>query len=139
MNSWQVAVAYDTGLGILFVQLLQKLVERMFLQFGARVGGNAMFVKTAFVAYCYRTVVVAYGMNTTNTLRQGRDDTSIAAHVIVIRYLAEPFISGIGKSVDSQRLVTPVACAVNHEVFHILVVQGFEFFLHTLHDFAHAT
>ena len=109
----------------------------MLLQFGTRVGGNAMFIKTSFVADAQRTTVIANGVNTTNTLRQGRDDTAIATHVLVIRYLAEPFNSGIGKSIDGQRLVAPVACAVNHEVLHILVVQGFEFFLHTLHDFTH--
>ena len=96
--AWQFSVADDSRLGIILMQLLQQLVEGVLLQLGAGVGSITIGVKASFVADGYRTVVVTNGMNTTNALWQNGDDAAIAAHVIVIRRLAETFHAGFYKS-----------------------------------------
>ena len=77
-------MANDASLGIVATQLLQQCVESVLLQLGAGVGGNTALIKTAFVTYCYRAVVVAYGVDAPYTLRENRDNVAVAAHIIVI-------------------------------------------------------
>ena len=94
----------------------------MLLQFGASVGGNTLFVKTSFVTDCYRAVVVANGMNATNTLGEYRDDVAIATYIIVIRGLTETLSAGVYQAIYGKRLVAAVAGTVNHEEPYVLVV-----------------
>ena len=56
-------MAHDAGVGIFLGQVLQELVHRMLLGFGAGVGGVAFSVDTSFVADADRTVVVVSGVD----------------------------------------------------------------------------
>ena len=89
MYTGQFAVTYDASSWVVLTQLFQQFEEGVLLQFGAGVGSFTIGVKTSFVADGYRAVVVTHGMNTANALWQNGNDTAVAAHVIVIRCLAE--------------------------------------------------
>ena len=88
-------MAYDAGLRVVLVKLFQQFVEGVPLQLGSSVGSNTIGVKAAFVTYCYRAVVVAYGMNSPYALWKNGDNCAVAAHVIVIRRLTESFSAGV--------------------------------------------
>ena len=92
----------------------------MFLQLGASIGGFAFLVETAFLTYCYRAVVVAYGMYTLDTLRENRDDCAVALNIIVIRGLAEALVAGVNEAGNCKRLVATGTGAVKHDILHIL-------------------
>ena len=94
----------------------------MLLQLGAGVGSFALLVEAAFVTYCYRAVVVAYGMDALDTLGQNGDDGAVALNVIVVRGLAEALVAGINEAFNCKRLVAAGTGAVKHEVLHVLWV-----------------
>ena len=92
----------------------------MLLQFSAGVGGEALLVETAFVTYCYRAVVVAYGMYALDTLGENRDDCAVALNVIVVRGLAEALVAGIDQTGNCKRLIAAGTGAVKHKVLHVV-------------------
>ena len=83
-GAWEFAVAYDAGLGVVLAQLLQELVERVALQFGAGVVGGAVRGETALVAHGYRTAVETAGVHTLYALWQYRNHRAVAPYIVVI-------------------------------------------------------
>ena len=92
----------------------------MLLQFSAGVGGEALLVETAFVTYCYRAVVVAYGMYALDTLGENRDDCAVALNVIVVGGLTETFLAGVEETGNCKRLVAAGTGAVKHDPLHVV-------------------
>lgn len=109
VGAGELRVAYDVGLRVILVELLQEFEQGVLLQLGTRVGVCAMFVKASFVTDCYRAVVIAHGMYTLYTFGQNGNDVAIALYVIVIRGLAESLLAGVDEAIDSEGMVASTA------------------------------
>ena len=115
----QFAVACYAGLGVVVAQLLQQFVERVALQFGAGVRGDAVLVESALVAHCYRTAVETAGVHTPHTLWQYRNHRAVAPHIVVIRWLSESLSACVDQPFDGEGMVAPAARAVHHQPLHV--------------------
>ena len=77
-------MAEDAGRGIFGGELLQQLVERVFLGLGAGVGGLAVLIESALIDDAQAAVVVVAGMDTLHTFGQHWDHITVAAHIVVV-------------------------------------------------------
>ena len=119
---WEFAMAYDAGLGIVAVQLLQEFVESMLLLWSASIGSLSTSANAAFVAYAERAAVVASGVGSADCLRQGGDDVAIAAHIPVVTGLAEFCFASCNEIVYRKITVAPSGGAVNYDEFYCVVI-----------------
>ena len=80
----QLAVADDTGLGVIVAQIGQQFVERAFLWLGAGVGRLALRVETALVADADRVGIVVQAVGTDHPFRTAWLYRSVTTdHVVV--------------------------------------------------------
>ena len=84
----ELIVAEDAGVRIIISEILQQLIEGMFLSNSTRVVSMAVLVQATFVDNAEGTVVVVTGMNALDILRQERNDIAVETDVIVVAALA---------------------------------------------------
>ena len=84
----ELIVAEDAGVRIIISEILQQLIEGVFLGLGPGVAGSAVLVQATFVDNAEGTVVVMTGMNALDILRQERNDIAVETDVIVVAALA---------------------------------------------------
>ena len=89
----KLTVAEDSGLGILFAESYQQLVERVLLSLGSRIVRDAFVIKAALIADTDGTVVVVAGMYALHRLRQKWNDIAISTNIVVVGHLAEPSLT----------------------------------------------
>jgi hypothetical protein len=82
-------MAYDAGLRVVAMQLLQKLVEACLLLRSTRIGSLSSSANAALVADAERAAVVASGVGSTNSLRKNWNEVAVTANIPVIRWLTE--------------------------------------------------
>ena len=84
----ELAVAEDAGVRIIISEILQQLIERVFLGHSTGVVSMAVLVQATFVDNAEGTVVVMTGVNALDVLWQERNDIAVETDVVVVAALA---------------------------------------------------
>ena len=80
----EISVAYDQGLRVAAVQVLEQRAERCLLRLCTRVIGLTSNIQPALVADAYRVGVVVQAVGTDEILRAARFDRSVTTDDVVI-------------------------------------------------------
>ena len=118
-------MAHDTGIGILCRQFLEQGEHRGLLGFSPGVVGTTFLIETALVANAERTAVIMAGMNTTDILRENRDNGAVATDIIMIGGLAEAGHTSRNQVLDAERAVAAGRATVNNQQFNCIMLKFF--------------
>jgi len=84
VNTFQFAVAYNLGIGIVLFQRDKQRVEGQLLSRGAGVGGTAFLVEATLVTDADGVGIIVPGMGTNHLLRATEMELAIAGDVVVV-------------------------------------------------------
>ena len=84
----ELIVAEDAGVRIIISEILQQLIERVFLGHSTGVVSMAVLVQATFVDNAEGTVVVVTGVSALDILRQERNDITVNTDIVVVAALA---------------------------------------------------
>ena len=91
MDSWQVAMPHNPGIGMLALQTTEQVEKSAPLPWCTGVGGLTTAIKAALVAHAEGVGVIATGMCTDELFVAGLVHRSVAPHVVVVAGEPEPF------------------------------------------------
>ena len=92
MNTRQLAVANNPGIGVCSPQPLQQGQQRVFLLRRPCVGSGAVGIETSLVAHAQGVAVVAHGVGTGQLFMARLVGPAVAGDVIVVARVSEPLV-----------------------------------------------
>ena len=132
----QLTVAEDAGIGIVAGEILQQLVEGVFLGVGTGVGSNALLIQAALINDTQTTVVVVSGMDALDALGQQRNNISVTTDIVVVTTLtifghaagyqvlhAEGTVAFVGHAVDDEQLHGVMFQWFHNELFRVAALK----------------
>ena len=84
MNTFEFAVTYDLGIGVVLFEILEQMDERGSLSRGSGIGSSAIGIEATFVADSDRMLVVVAGMGSYHLLGASLIDLAITSTVVVV-------------------------------------------------------
>ena len=91
MDSWQVAMTHNLGIGMLALQTTEQVEKSAPLSWCTGVGGLTAAIESAFVAHAEGVGVIAACMGTYKLFVAGLVHRAVAPHVVVVAGEPEPF------------------------------------------------
>ena len=110
----ELIVAEDAGVRIIISEILQQLIERVFLGHSTGVVSMAVLVQATFVDNAKGTVVVVTGVNALDILWQERNDIAVETDVVVVAALAVLGFAAGNQGFHAERTGGLAEHAVNH-------------------------
>ena len=116
MDTFQLAVAHDLGIGVIDLQRAKQGDEGSSLFWGTRIGSVAFLIKPTFIADTDGMGVVVPGMHADFCFVTGLIELAIAFNVVVIAdaFAMETGVMAVAKHVDREALVAAGRRAMNY-------------------------
>ena len=117
MDTFQLTMAHDGSIGIVFLEGTEEGDEGRTLLGGAGVGGSAFLVQASFIADADGMGIVVSGMHANLFLFAGLIDLSVFLDVVVIAdaLVMETGVMAVTQPIDGETLVAARGTAVNDD------------------------
>ena len=117
MDTFQLTMAHDGGIGIVFLEGTEEGDEGRPLLRGAGVGSLAFLVQASFIADADGMGIVVSGMHANLFLFAGLIDLSVFLDVVVIAdaLVMETGVMAVTQPIDGETLVAARGTAVNDD------------------------
>ena len=108
MDARELAVAEDTGIGVVTGEIFQQLVEGVLLGLSAGVSRMALLIEASLIDDANGAPVVVFDMDALDGLWHEWDDTAIVTDIVVVGHLAVLLFAAVDQRFYAERLVAAV-------------------------------
>ena len=117
MDTFQLTMAHDGGIGIVFLEGTEEGDEGRTLFGGSGVGGLTFLVQTSFIADADGMGIVVSGMHANLLFFAGLIDLSVFLDVVVIAdaLVMEAGVMAVTQPIDGETLVASRGTAMNDD------------------------